>query len=55
MFFLGKMGLKRMVTEITNKKKNVWISTTLEQGAKTSQPSALHRYFVMEYDIPKGD
>eukprot|EP01034_Spumella_vulgaris_P026155 gene26155-32690_t len=52
-FFFGARGLKKFCDELCTE-KNIMYSASLEQSTKTSQPSRLHKYWLMTYDIPVG-
>lgn len=53
LFFAGKRSLQKMVATLCPQ-ENVFQLTSLEQGNEVSQPSALHKYYFMRYDIPHG-
>ena len=53
MLFIGKLSLSRYAKVVCSK-RNVLYLTNLEQGAEVSQPSTLHRYWMMVFDIPPG-
>ncbi len=52
-FILGARGIHHFCTENGRETNKIYLAS-LEQGSKTSQPSRLHKYFVMKYDIPTG-
>lgn len=52
LFYLGKRGLKKHTSGIC-KEKNKLFLPTIEEGSQTSQPSRLHLYRIMQYDIQK--
>lgn len=54
-FILGKLGLRRHVGSICGGKENSLVFASLEQGSSASQPSALHRYWIMRYNTSTKD
>ena len=52
LYIIGKKGLDRLITQDTcGSKLNQFQYTSLESGSKTSQPSVLHRYWVMPFRL----
>jgi len=52
MFELGRKGLLKLTQK---EKLNTFVHQSLEAGAEGSQPSKLHQYWLMRFDIPKGE
>jgi hypothetical protein len=52
-FLAGKKRLKQLMADICTG-PNKFFFASLEQGSKTSQPSKLHKYWLMCHDIPAG-
>ena len=52
-FFLGKKRLSKLTAEICAAKNKLYL-TSLEQGSKASQPSRLHKYWMMRMEVPHG-
>lgn len=50
-FILGRNGLHKFSREMCPT-ENQFFLASLEQGSKASQPSRLHAYFFMRYNIP---
>jgi hypothetical protein len=54
LYWFAKRNLSKFCSNVCSE-KNVMYLTTLEQGASVSQPSRLHVYWIMSFDIPDGD
>lgn len=52
-FILGQKRLKKLTAELCPS-QNSFFFASLEQGSKTSQPSKLHKYWMMKHDVPEG-
>lgn len=53
-FLLGKAGLRKFSRDICPAENEFYL-VSLEHGAKGSQPSLLHTYYLMKYHIGDGD
>lgn len=54
LFFCGRMGLKRWMKSL-KVGKNMLEYVSIEDGARVSQPSALHHYYVSILELTKKD
>jgi hypothetical protein len=54
LYALAKKRLLAFANEFCLGKNNQLVLTTLKESSKGSQPSKLHRYWIMNYDIPVG-
>jgi len=52
-FILGRKRLLQLTKDICHGINNFYYAS-LEQGSKTSQPSKLHKYWIMCHDVPRG-
>lgn len=52
-FIFGRKRLQQLTQDICHGKNNFYYAS-LEQGSKTSQPSKLHKYWIMCHAIPPG-
>jgi hypothetical protein len=52
-FLIGRKRLTQLTKDIC-KTDNALYFASLEQGSKASQPSKLHKYWMMRHDIPAG-
>eukprot|EP00597_Dinobryon_sp_UTEXLB2267_P015284 CAMPEP_0170114966 /NCGR_PEP_ID=MMETSP0020_2-20130122/11117_1 /TAXON_ID=98059 /ORGANISM="Dinobryon sp., Strain UTEXLB2267" /LENGTH=173 /DNA_ID=CAMNT_0010342251 /DNA_START=678 /DNA_END=1199 /DNA_ORIENTATION=+ len=52
-FILGRNGLQKYSREVCPT-ENQFFLASLEQGSKGSQPSRLHEYFLMRYNLPNS-
>ena len=50
-FVIGGVRLRQLTKDVC-KTENVMYFCSLEAGAKTSQPSKLHKYWLMNYHVP---
>lgn len=56
LYEIGRKGLQRVVTGQTcGNKMNQFHYTSLESGSKASQPSVLHRYWVMPFQLNSNE
>lgn len=53
-YVVGRRTLGKFYSEICRGETNKLVLASLEQGSKTSQPSLLHKYWAMMYDIPSA-
>jgi uncharacterized membrane protein len=53
-FIVGKKRLTQLTKEIC-KTENAFHFASLEQGSKASQPSKLHKYWMMRHDVSSGE
>lgn len=52
-FIFGKKRLTQLTRDIC-KTQNAFHFASLEQGSKASQPSKLHKYWLMRHDVDRG-
>lgn len=52
-FILGKKRLNKLTADLCPS-ENSFFFASLEAGSKASQPSKLHKYWMMKHDIPEG-
>ena len=52
-FILGRKRLQQLTSDICHGINNFYYAS-LEQGSKASQPSKLHKYWIMCHDVPPG-
>jgi hypothetical protein len=53
MFLVGRRGFVRFGDTICPEYNRFYLAS-LDAGSKASQPSVLHVYYIMRYDVPKG-
>lgn len=52
-YFIGRLRIRRTYTEHCPQPNEIF-EVDMENSAKNSQPSKLHKYFVMRYEVPLG-
>lgn len=52
LYQLAKKNLRKFVDEFCQKENELYL-TSLKESSKGSQPSRLHRYWIMRYEIPE--
>jgi hypothetical protein len=50
-FQLGRLTLRKMISVITKEKNHKFFYPNTEESSTASQPSQLHKYWVMSYDM----
>ena len=53
LFFIGSISLQKLSSKFCSS-TNILYLATLEAGSSVSQPSTMHRYWMMHLDIPIG-
>lgn len=54
LYFIAKRNLHKFVKMFCNERNQLYL-TSLKESSKASQPSKLHRYWIMNYSIKEGE